>query len=260
MSRYRAIAEYYDAEYEGNPMLEQDVPFFLHHLPKRRQSVLELAAGTARAAIPIAQAGHRVVAVDYAKDMLAIARRKRDMVGLKEKDLELIHADALKLDLARTFDWVCMFFNTFLNFTTLEKQDAFLQAAHRHLKPGGRLWIDVFQPNLALLAQEESHGLDVVTFFVPALDRSVTRTTDVKRDPARQVQKITFNYDWYDEQGMHHHEELTFDLTFVFPRELQILLERNGFELERLYGNYDGSKVNADSPRMIACCRRGRMR
>ena len=87
--RYRAIAEYYDAEYANTEMLRHDVPFFLGQLPKKRQSVLELAVGTARAAIPIAQAGHRVVGVDYAPDLLEIAARKRVAVGLKERDLEL---------------------------------------------------------------------------------------------------------------------------------------------------------------------------
>src|SRR5436305_9119553 len=97
--RYRHIAHYYDAEYAGRRMLEQDVPFFLGQLPKRRQEVLELAVGTGRAAIPIAQAGHRVVGVDYAPDMLAIAWRKRDAVGLGEGQLSLVERDVLKLDL-----------------------------------------------------------------------------------------------------------------------------------------------------------------
>jgi hypothetical protein len=47
-----------------------------------------------------------------------------------------------------------------------------------------------------------------------------------------------------------------FDLTFIFPRELQLLLERNGFKIERIYGDYDGSTLNADSPRMITMARR----
>ena len=71
MKRYRAIAEYYDAENERLGWLHRDVPFFLKHLPRRRQEVLELCVGTARAAVPIAQAGHRVVGIDYAKDVLA---------------------------------------------------------------------------------------------------------------------------------------------------------------------------------------------
>src|SRR5688572_17025686 len=114
MKRYRAIAEYYDFEYEHMQMLRQDVPFLLRHLPKKPQSILELATGTARAAIPLAQAGHRVVGVDYAKDMLAIARRKRDSVGLTDRELRLVHGDVSRLDLRQKFDWIVILFNTFL--------------------------------------------------------------------------------------------------------------------------------------------------
>src|SRR5450755_2803833 len=97
--RYRAMAEYYDAEYAESKMLQQDVPFFLGQLPKKRQSILELCVGTARAAIPLAQAGHRVVGVDYAPDLLKIAARKRDAVGLADRDLSFVQHDVLKLDL-----------------------------------------------------------------------------------------------------------------------------------------------------------------
>src|SRR5580704_11045061 len=137
---YKAIAEYYDAENAHHRVLEEDVPFFMGQLPRRKQSILELAVGTARAAIPIAHAGHRVVGVDYAADMLALARRKRDAVGLGERQLELIHADVAGLDLGRRFDCVCVFFNTFLAFVTLEEQDAVLQVVRRHLRPRGWLW------------------------------------------------------------------------------------------------------------------------
>src|SRR6185436_12925801 len=114
MKRYRAIAEYYDAEHERMEMLRRDVPFFLQQVGKRPRSVLELATGTARAAIPIAQAGHQVVGVDYAADMLAIARRKRDAVGLTDCQLKLVRADVLRMNLGRRFDWAAIFFNTLL--------------------------------------------------------------------------------------------------------------------------------------------------
>jgi len=253
---YRAIAEYYDAENEHHAMLEQDVPFFLGHLPKSRpQRILELAVGTGRAAIPLAQAGHRVVGVDYAPDMLAIARRKRDAVALGERQLELIRGDATRLDLGRRFDWVCIFFNTFLVFTTVEEQDRVLSAVVRHMKPNGRFWVDIFQPNLTLLAQERSEDLEPRLFYVPRYQRTVLKTTDVRRDPSRQVQRVTFRYKWLDEFSREHRERQDFDLTFIFPRELRLLLERNGLEIERLYGNYDGGKLDADSPRIIAVCR-----
>src|SRR5438874_763954 len=188
MSRYRAIADYYDAEYEANDMLQRDVQFFLGHLPRKKQQVLELACGTGRAAIPIAQAGHRVVGVDYDADMLELARRKRDAVGLRERDLKLTRQDVLKLDCGgRRFDWICIFFNTLLNFTSLAELDAVLSGVRRHLKPRRKFWLDIFQPNLELLAQEHSEHLEPNMFYVPHLDRSVYRDTEVRRDVAKQL-------------------------------------------------------------------------
>jgi ubiquinone/menaquinone biosynthesis C-methylase UbiE len=255
---YRAIADYYDAEYEHSPMLQRDVPFFLGHLPGRsRFQVLDVACGTARASIPIAQAGHRVIGIDYAKDMLDIAACKRDYVGLTERQLELQKQDArnIRIDGAR-FDWAAVFFNTFLSFVTLADQDAVLQGIHRHLRTRGRLWLDIFQPNLDILARPESKNHDPSVFWVPNLERTVQRTVDIRRDPSKQLQRIVFNYRWFDADGDEHHEKSEFDLTFMFPRELQLLLERNGFRLERIYGDYDGSILNADSPRMITIARK----
>jgi ubiquinone/menaquinone biosynthesis C-methylase UbiE len=253
--RYRAIAEYYDPENERLAWLQHDVPFFLRQLPKSSQDVLELATGTARAAIPIAQAGHRVVGVDYAQDMLDIARRKRDAVGLTDRQLTLLYADVMELDLGRRFDWIAIFFNTFLGFTTLAQQDAVLQVVRKHLKPRGRFWLDIFQANLALMASEESMGIDPAVFYVPEHNRTVYMDVDVKRDPSKQLQRVTFNYRWFDPRGRERRQRTRFDLTFIFPRELQILLERNGFVIEKLFGDHDGKDLNADSPRLIARCR-----
>ena len=253
MPRYRPIPQYYDAEYEHEEMLQSDVPFLLKHL-KSKQSILELAVGSARAAIPLAQAGHRVVGIDNDPAMLRLATQKRNAVGLNEKQLRLIKQDILNLNLKQKFDWIILLFNTFLIFTTLEDQDRALQKIRRHLKPTGRFWLDIFQPNLALIAQDESTNLQPKTFYVPSLDRTVFRSTDVRRDPASQIQRVTFNYTWFDRNGQQIHQQRTFNLTFLFPRELRLLLERNGLQIEKLYGNYDGSKLNANSPRMIACC------
>src|SRR5436305_7109390 len=196
MKSHRAIAEYYDFEYPHHEFLEQDGPFFLGQMPRRprSQSVLEIAVGTGRAAIPLAQAGHRVVGVDYAKDMLDIARRKRDAVGLTDRQLRLVHGDALGLDLGERFDWICVFFNTFLAFPTLDEQDRLMGVIVRHLKPAGRFWVDLFQPDYHLLASDQSVGLEPFVFYVPPMERTVFKTTDLRRSPHLQVQRVTFNY------------------------------------------------------------------
>ena len=255
MPSYHAIPDYYDAEYESRDMLAEDVPLFLGQLPKKRQSILELAVGTGRAAIPMAQAGHRVVGVDYDARMLDIARRKRDSVGLRDRELSLLRQDALRLELGKKFDWICIFFNTLVNFVTLDQQDRLLRGVRKHLKRSGCFWLDIFNPDLALLARSHSAKVDPVLFYVPHLDRTVSRYTEIRPDPVNQRQHVTFQYRWFDRTGREQREKVEFDLTFFFPRELQMLIERNGMEIEALYGNYDGSKLTNDSPRMIACCR-----
>ena len=254
MKRYQAIAQYYDQYNARLPMLQHDVPFFLGQLPKKRQDILELAVGTARAAIPIAQAGHRVVGVDVVPDMLDIARRKRDSVGLTDDQLRLVRQDALKLRLHRKFDWAIILFNTLLAFTTLDELDTVLRNVRRHLNTRGRFWIDVFNPDHAMLAREAERGLDQHVFYVPELARTVYRSVDITRDMARQLMRVKTRYKWFDEFGREHREGFDFDMTCIFPREFELLLDRNGFAVEHLWGNYDGSEFNKSSPRMIARC------
>src|SRR6185312_8747329 len=153
------------------------------------------------------------------------------------------------------FDRVCIFFNTLLAFTTLELQDRLLQNVRRHLKPAGRFWLDVFHPDHGMLAERHSREIESHVFHVPELDRTVGMSADVRRDMSRQWMLVSFNYLWFDDRGREHKQRASFEMTAIFPRELRLLLERNGLLIDRLYGNYDGSALGPDSPRMIASCR-----
>jgi len=259
MSRkpYRAPAHWYDAENARHDVLKQDVPFFLGQLPVRKQSILELACGTGRAAITMAAAGHRVVGIDYAPEMIDLAIAKRDAAGLTDKRLQLSVGDMLDLDLGQTFDWVCVFFNTFCNFTTLELQDQVLEGVVRHLKTSGRFWIDLFNPDPGLLAEAESTHRDPYIFHVPQDGQTVFFYTDIVRSEEPQVQHVIHRYEWFDRNGKRRRGTHAFDMTSIYPRELRMLAERHGLEVETMWGNYDGSPVTPESPRIIArCCRK----
>ena len=78
-------------------------------------------------------------------------------------------------------------------------------------------------------------------------------TTSLRRVDT-QVSRVTFHYTWFDEFGRQRREKTEFDMTYIFPRELRVLLERNGLKIEQIWGNYDGGPLRATSPRIIACC------
>ncbi|MFN4243544.1 MAG: class I SAM-dependent methyltransferase [Tepidisphaerales bacterium] len=257
---YRAIPAYYDAEYAHLPYLQTDVPFLLRHLPRRPQRILELAVGTGRAAIPLAEAGHRVVGVDNDPAMLERAEAKRRISAVSPRRLKLVCGDIRTYRHPggrQRFDAVLLLFNTLLAFPDIDQLDAVLATAAYHLRPGGLLWVDVFNPDFGQLAHGPLTGLDPVTFYVPELDRTVTRWTDLEdiSPPAFQRRRVTFHYRWFD-RGRERHRAVRFDMTWLLPRELQVLLQRHGLVLRQLWGDHDGSPVSHDSPRLIAAARK----
>ena len=254
MAEYRAIPDFYDAEYAASDDLRRDVPFLLSKLPKRPIDVLELGCGTGRASIPLSDAGHRVVGVDVDPAMISMAVEKRVAAGLTVHQCDLQVGDALTLDLGRRFDRVVLLFNTFLGFTTTDAHAAVLATAARHLAPKGRLWLDNFFPNVELLAAGDADALDPHVFYAPSLGRSVYRETSIARDLGRHVQTVTHAYAWHDDAGGPQSADNEFEVTWMFPRELSLLLAPHGLRIARSWGGYDGKPVGDDSQRLIAEC------
>jgi 2-polyprenyl-3-methyl-5-hydroxy-6-metoxy-1,4-benzoquinol methylase len=59
-----------------------DLPFYLEEAKRARGPVLELACGTGRLTIPIAQNGVEIVGLDQSASMLAYARTKANDAGV----------------------------------------------------------------------------------------------------------------------------------------------------------------------------------
>ena len=96
--------------------------------------ILDLGAGCGRIADPLVVLGHDVVAVDNSADMLALVRRARPFLG-----------EIVGLDLGEQFDAVLMA-SHLINVPEVATRSAFLEAAARHLRPGGRLILQWHPP------------------------------------------------------------------------------------------------------------------
>ena len=258
-SEYRAMIEFYDYEYADQQMLVDDYEMLLGVCcDQPGQKIVEIGCGTGRAAIAIAEEDHRVIGFDVDATMLSRARVK--VAAADGIDVELHQADATRDAwseiVGRDNDIACCFFNTFLAFSRAAGQENCLREAHRCLRPGGKLWIDIFNPDLALITNSIGgvEDLEVSLFALPD-GRTVQRTTSLYANVIKQIQHVTFHYKWF-EDGELREADSSFDMTWITPRELDRLLRLCGFEIEQRWGDYDGSDLDDDAPRQIVLARK----
>jgi ubiquinone/menaquinone biosynthesis C-methylase UbiE len=127
------------AAYDGVTQNRDDVPFYVDlagQAAARDESVLELACGTGRVTVPVAQAGARTTGLDNSVAMLHVAERKADSAGV---DVTWVQGDMASFRLDERFGLVLIPCRSFLMLTTTEQQKSCLACVREHLVDGGSL-------------------------------------------------------------------------------------------------------------------------
>ena len=101
---------------------------------------LELAVGTGRIAVPLAERGVRVAGIDLSPDMVAELRKKSEAIPVAIGDYATTRVEG-------TFSLVFIVFNSINNQTTQDGQVATFANAAAHLDPGGSFVVEVGTPN-----------------------------------------------------------------------------------------------------------------
>ena len=253
MSTYVDYAEYYDVDH----VTAIDIPFYMAYARQCGSPLLELACGTGRVLIPLAEAGFEVYGIDLAENMLARCRRKVADRGLGER-AHLALADMADYDLPRVdFTLAYVPVRSFMHLHTQEAQLACLRRTYEHLRPGGLLIVDVYAPDYRTLAQEPDRPFAVRRESpLPDGGLIVRRDRFVRNDLLMQVQHYEIRFEEYDVNGALVRER-TLPLTtrYTFRYELQLLLERAGFELVDLFRDYDKNPYDGTGE-IIAVARR----
>ena len=135
---------WHDAEHGG---FAADLELFGRLAGQRPGGVADLGAGTGRVALPLAAAGHPVIAVDTDPAALAALARRAD-----ERDLpvETVRCDALDLDLDRRFPLILASMQLLHIAGGASGRRRLLAAAARHLEPAGRLCAVVIEEPLPI--------------------------------------------------------------------------------------------------------------
>jgi SAM-dependent methyltransferase len=237
---YAVSAEFYDQviPYRDRP----DVAFFVEAARQAGGPVLEVGCGTGRVLIPTARAGVNITGLDRSASMLAVCReRLRQAPEEVQARVSLVEADMRFFDLQRSFALITLPFRPFQHLLSVEDQLACLQCLGRHLAPQGRLILDIFNPSLESLADQDFGRvlLEEPEFRMPDGRRVVRRHRVTGRDLFNQVNYVELLYDVTHPDGRQEHLVHAFPMRYLFRFEAEHLLIRAGFEVTVLYADYD---------------------
>lgn len=244
----------YDAFYREAPhQLAGDVAFYQDLARRTGGSVLELACGTGRIAVPLAESGLDVTGVDVSDGMLAIIRRKAAALPLT-----LIEQDMSTLQLDRQFGCIIVAFRSFQHLLTVEQQRQALAAIHRYLAPGGRVALHLFDPRLDLLV-DEAPRQPVLRGTDPLTGHAFTgEMLSARFDYLAQIRHDHWRYREYAQDGVLLAEETrNMALRWTWRWELHHLLELCGFAVEAQFSDFAGSPPAYGKELIVIATKRG---
>ena len=231
MSAYDKIARLYDPWSAG---VTEDVAFYVDYA-RRAGRVLELGVGTGRIAVPTAAAGVAVVGVDSSTGMLEVARERAELVGVA---LDLRLGDMRDPPVEGAFPLVTIPFRSLLHMETDGDRRSALRAVRRLLEPAGRFVFDVFAPAGDDITETHGRWLEREPGIWERADwNERTRTLILRlRGPAAESEM---------------------SLAWLSVAEWRALLSEEGFDVEALYGWFDGKRWRGGEDSIWVCRRRG---
>ena len=148
MSWDEGFAERYD---EWSAEMTEDVPFYVELARATAGPLVELAVGSGRVAIPVAEAtGRPVLGIDTSPAMLAQARERAATAGV---ELELREGDMRDLELDEPAGLVYCPFRGLLHVPTWADRRRVFERVAAALRPGGRFAWNAFAFDHAIAAR-----------------------------------------------------------------------------------------------------------
>ncbi len=243
------VTRFYDAVYDNLPFLKTGAEFYLEEIAKTKGRVLEAGVGTGRIFLPALAGGADIYGLDYSEQMLA---RLKEKLPAKEHH-RVWNADMRRFDSGMSYSLVISPFRVFQHMLTIDDQLNALNSIYNVLEDGGRLIFDVFNPDLKRLITPINDFLEFEGEYEPG--KKLQRYNTVNYDHSIQQMELKFRFVW-DEDGSQKTAEFSTPLRYYFRYELENLIGRTNFKLEKIYGDFKRSELNSKSKEFTVMCRK----
>jgi SAM-dependent methyltransferase len=241
--------------YDNVPLyaVRQDVDFYVAEAESARGPVLEVGCGSGRILLPIARVGCTITGIDGSRQMLERCRAKlgaepaavRARVTLEQRDMR-------DFALGAKYALIIAPFRVVQHLTTIEDQLRFLAAAGGHLAPGGRLIFDVFNPRFDVLVSADGVEREDTPEQRLADGRTFRRTYRIVR--VRWIDQVSEAELVYYVDGKRYVH--AFEMRWYLAAELRNLLERAGFRVREIYGDFARRPLVDGCPEIVVVAER----
>jgi SAM-dependent methyltransferase len=253
----RALARLYDLDLVDDP---GDLDLYLALAARADGPILELAVGSGRLAIPLAEAGYRVTGVDLDPAMLDRARRHLGgaRAGAAER-LTLVEADLVGVRLADagTYRLAFIALNSLLVLPTRAAQRAALRAMAEHLAPGGLAVADVWIPDAEDLARFDGRIMLEWPRLDPETGSLVTKTGSAQHDASSASVTTTSIFEESGQGGSVRRWVRRDQLRLLSADQLRGYAEEAGLTVELLAGDYGLGPMGPATERAILIAVKG---
>jgi len=235
---YELAARLYDLDYRD----KSDVPFFIARA--QSGSVFELACGTGRVSLALAENGARVHGLDLSPQMLDVFREKLSQAAPEiQKRVKITQGSMADFALGETFPLIIIPFRSFQALTEEADINGCLRCVKAHLAPGGRFIVNCFVPKRGMRRWAYPEAVSWER------DGVVCKSFGKRIDLNRQ---IIYPVMVYETGGERIEEPLT--LRYWYPRQLRKRLRQAGFRILERHGDYEGGPVKRHGGDQIYVC------
>ena len=236
--------------------LRFDVSRYLEIAQDTGGPVLELCSGTGRVAMPLAEAGFEVTAVDFSAELNHQFRKKLEAEPNDlQRRIEIVEQDITTLTLpGREYPLAIVAFNSFLCLADFEEQRQALSAIAAHMTGDGLLLLDVVNP-LVLPIHGDPVPKPFFTRRNPHSGNRYTRFATLGPFDASHRQELKGWYDEIDEAGLVTRRAYAVTWRPIFRYEMELMIESAGLLIDRIEGDHQGGPYTAESSRMFVHAR-----
>jgi len=209
----------------------REVAFALARIGPDPAPLLDLACGSGRHALRLAERGIRPFGLDYSAPLLELARARNDALRLTRGDMRSLPFRD------ESFSVVVNFFTSFGYFLRETDNVAVVAEIERVLAPRGRFLCDTFgrEHVLSRLVPEESRSSPGREYRIRRWWSPETHRVEKEIEVRRGGSTETFRE----------------SVRAYTAEELCGMLQGAGLRIEETWGDFDGSTWSADSPRLI---------